>query len=223
MEIKFYCNDPAISEHFPPQPANKVIPEWYKELPIDILDRWGKLDVPSAKHCLPLQDMVTSGYILFNSFDVELFPNMVDGLEDFKARTPFRDHISSHPHKQCPVSIDNKKKHYFKIVNEWQVRTPPGYSCLFIQPFYHFQQGYRLLPGIVDTDKFDLPVQFPGYLTSDDTSVTIKSGTPLIQVIPFKREDWTMSVINSPPKRSLLEFSFTETYRSLFHSKKHYK
>jgi len=223
MDIKFYCTDPAVVEHFSPQPANKVIPQWYKDLPVDILDRWGKLDVPSAKQCVPLQDMITSGYILFNSFDIELYPNMIEGVEDYKVRTPSREHVSSHPHKQCPVHIDGKKKNYIKIVNEWLVRTPPGYSCLFIQPFYHFEENFKLLPAIVDTDTFDIPVQFPGYLTGKHECYTIKSGTPLMQVIPFKREDWNMSVELKQPQKSFLEFSFSNTYRSIFHRKKHYK
>ena len=34
MNIEFYSDDRAVVEHFPPKPANKVVPEWYKEMPL---------------------------------------------------------------------------------------------------------------------------------------------------------------------------------------------
>ncbi len=85
------------------------------------------------------------------------------------------------------MGYSTNKQHWIKLKNPWLVRTPPGYSCLFIQPVYEFNPNLRLLSGIVDTDTFDLPVEFPGWIVNDHI---IKAGDPLMQVIPFKRDSW---------------------------------
>ena len=65
-------------------------------------------------------------------------------------------------------------------------------------------------------------VEIPGFLTTDKP-VTIASGAPLIQVIPFKREDWEMTTVHKPKHKSRLEFIYEQAYRKLFHSKKSFK
>jgi hypothetical protein len=44
-----------------------------------------------------------------------------------------------------------------------------------------------------------------------------------MQVIPFKREAWTMSAEHAPIKRSLLQCILTAAYRTVFHQKKSFK
>ena len=45
---------------------------------------------------------------------------------------------------------------------------------------------------MVDTDKYPIPVHFP-FLLKKNFEGLIKQGTPIIQVIPFKRESWKSS------------------------------
>lgn len=222
MNIEFYTDDPAALEFFPPQPANKAIPDWYRDIPMRRTNTFDKIDVRTIKHCAPVQDMITSGYIIFNSYEVTLTAGQTGKYEDFKGTCPHSQYVGFHHHEQFPVELDGKAKHYFKISNQWMIKTPPGYSCLIQQPFYHLEQGYQLLPAIVDTDKHDMLVEIPGYLTSDK-SITIESGAPLVQIIPFKREDWDMTAVHKPKHKSRLEFVFEQAYRKLFHSKKSFK
>jgi len=42
---------------------------------------------------------------------------------------------------------------------------------------------------VVDTDTYAAPVHLPFVATGDDGLHTIERGTPLVQVIPFRRED----------------------------------
>jgi hypothetical protein len=65
-------------------------------------------------------------------------------------------------------------------------------------------------------------IELPGYLTSDQ-EVKINPGDPLVQVIPFKRESWTMTCEHQPTKRSKLEFFLESAYRKVFHNKKEFK
>jgi hypothetical protein len=45
------------------------------------------------------------------------------------------------------------------------------------------------MEGVVDTDTFPLSINFPFFLRSD-FSGTIPHGTPIAQVIPFKRDNF---------------------------------
>jgi hypothetical protein len=74
----------------------------------------------------------------------------------------------------------------------------------------------------VDTDKHDLLIEVPGYLTTNKP-VTLESGAPLVQVIPFLREDWKMTASYMPKHKSRLDFILEQAYRKLFHSKKSFK
>ena len=86
------------------------------------------------------------------------------------------------------------------------------------------------MPAIVDTDKHDLPINFTGHLNVFDEKVTIKPGDPLVQVIPFKRDAWTMNIEKGPQKNSLMALFINKQrgvrhkalrlYKNLFHTKK---
>ena len=47
--------------------------------------------------------------------------------------------------------------------------------------------------GIVNTDSYYNRINFPFFI-KDKWKGTIKKGTPLIQVIPFKRDEWEHDV-----------------------------
>lgn len=223
MQIEFYNDDQAIVDLFPPKPANKVVPDWYKDLPMWIDRPSEKVHVPTIKHCMPVQDMITSGYILFNHYETHLIPTKNQwGYDDYFVKCPHKPHIGAHHHLQMPLEIDGKNQNYFKIANSWMIKTPPGYSCLFVQPFYHMEERYRLLPGIVDTDLHDMSIEFPGFLLSQE-DVILQPGDPLIQIIPFKRDEWSMTVQHQVKKRSKLEFFWEAAYRRVFHQKKSFK
>jgi hypothetical protein len=51
-----------------------------------------------------------------------------------------------------------------------------------------------VFPGIVDTDTYKSPVNFPFVLRDPKTDGLIPAGTPLMQVIPIKRDEWQMEI-----------------------------
>ncbi len=84
-----------------------------------------------------------------------------------------------------------------KILNPWFIKTPPGYSCLFVPPLNNCDDRFDIIPGIVDTDDWDLEINFPFVLNGDKyetLETVIKRGTPYVQVIPFKRDSWEMKI-----------------------------
>jgi len=82
-------------------------------------------------------------------------------------------------------------------MNPFIIKTPPGYSSLFLPPMNNPDDRFSIIPGIVDTDTYNLEINFPILFNGDkydSLKTTIKRGTPYVQVIPFKRDSWKMSM-----------------------------
>jgi hypothetical protein len=65
-------------------------------------------------------------------------------------------------------------------------------------PFYS-------LGAVVDTDSHPVPVNFPFFVKKNFTGL-LPAGTPIIQAIPFKREDWEMSIDEAKPGYIPMDF-----------------
>lgn len=220
MNINFVCAEKDVAEKLPIVPAKKLIPDWYRTLKQDTQLHPGGPTIPTIKQCPPVTDFITSGYIIPNPYELTMNPKSEPGnFESFDWNSDVNYDLSVHHHKMCPVTIKGTKRHWVKIKHPWIVKTPPGYSCLFVQPFFFFNPDLHLFPAIVDTDKHDLPVEFPGYSLHNRT-ITINKGDPLMQIIPFKRDEWTHNIIVEQLETELKE---GQTYKKLFHSKKKFQ
>ena len=62
------------------------------------------------------------------------------------------------------------------------------------------------LSGVVDTDKYISEVNFPAVWLTDNADVTLTPGTPLVQVIPFKRFDNEKAKIRVETKKEKAYF-----------------
>ena len=169
-----------------PKPAGRFIPEEYKKL-----ERHTKnnLHQPTLKTCVPFLDAMTSGYII--PFDQDY---IVDPIEDDFSVVPAnkeQDDFGFHNSTQLPDSWKKiSGKNAGKFHNKWLIKTPPGYSCLFINPINRLEPRFEIISGIVDTDVYINTIHFPFILHKRDEQFLIKKGDPMVQVIPFKREPW---------------------------------
>ena len=59
-------------------------------------------------------------------------------------------------------------------------------------PTYQFEKRFTVLPVIVETDSYH-HINFPSIWHTTKDAI-IERGTPFIQVIPFKRDEWNISV-----------------------------
>ena len=245
-EIKFisskeYLN---ISETLP-QPAKLNVPKWYKELTHTI-------ENPTVKGCMPFLDTLTSGYIISMPIDyviehnlkknqqrttsgfTALYKNSNSLTKNLNINT--KDNFDPHPPQQlgekCPFVDKNKSLPFHKLLNPWIIKTPPGYSCLFLPPMNNNDDRFSIIPGIVDTDSYPSEINFPIVINSDKYPVlqtTIKLGTPIAQVFPFKREAWKMVLeandsVQEKNKRSFdLRSKILNIYKSRWWSKKSWK
>ena len=240
-EIKFIASEEYINyaEVFP-QPSKLDIPDWYKELKHSIDNR-------TIKGCMPFLDTLTTGYTIKMPVDyyighnikkegerhTESFTKLDSG--DKQININIQDTLASHPVRQlgkkCPFVNKNKSLPFHKILNPWLIKTPPGYSCLFLPPMNNSDDRFSIIPGIVDTDTFPQETNFPIIINGDKYPVletVIELGTPIVQVIPFKREKWKMIIESkSSLDRNKIDFltllNIWNVYKNKWWSKKSWK
>jgi hypothetical protein len=233
MDITF-TNTLGVTEEYSPKPASHFIPEWYKKLESYMSGEkkpTGQGDTSAtAKRCMPVFDAITGGYIIVSPADV-----YVSQKEDATGKiVPYFEWsnyslIQFHPIEQMPEH-PNRNGHvaYPKWTNSWAIKTPKGYSTLFVQPM-HRESVFTILPGVVDTDEYTAAVNFPFVLNDTTFEGLIPAGTPIAQVIPFKRDAWKMQLGNQndyveQQKVALkLRTKFFDRYKSMFRQPKEYK
>jgi hypothetical protein len=89
----------------------------------------------------------------------------------------------------------------FKYLHGWTIKTPPGWSCLITHPIGYNNLPIKTLTGIVDTDILETDINSP-FLVKSGFQGIIEKGTPMFQIIPFKRSDWQSEIkIESPNER----------------------
>lgn len=190
-----YAVDPNDNET-DPGPIVKTIPEWYKEAPRYYKDPSGKNykdpegnNVHSWKSCPVLYDGMGTGYAFKTPCDLE-FTRDSQGIPHVKIlddRFPnFVQERPPMPGFTVPWGYD---QHHFAWYGEWAVRLPTGYSALYVQPINRYELPFETTSGIIDNDSVNLFGTVPFFIAKDFSGILPK-GTPFLQIIPFKRENW---------------------------------
>lgn len=202
--IEFLASEQDVDVLIPPAPAGKFIPEWYKDIPAyskTSRDAKGGFSM-NAKKCLPMIDAMTNGFIIPLGGDIHIRSNEDASLIDI-TENKYAKLTEEHPPEQVGPSFPFKGKHLIKFINYFVIKTPPGYSCLFVAPINHLESRFLPLGAVVDTDKYDRQINFPVVWMANNFDGIIQAGTPIIQCIPFKR---TTNIT----KYKVREFSNTE-------------
>jgi hypothetical protein len=238
--IKFYpLSDKTVQFAPEPVPASKSMPDWYKKQPgfMDNGESLAQFGQPThtVKKCLPIFDAITAGYIIYAPVDIYLDATDPDKLSyqvppmmaQFKV-----DIFASHDRRQyasMPMNPEHSHRDLLRIMPFWIASTPPGYSALFLNPVHRDESPLTALPGLIDTDGYPSDGHL-SFIVQKDFKGVIKQGTPLIQIIPFKREDWKMEIIDAKESESFLKkhrlslrSTFNNGYKNKFRSPKEYK
>jgi hypothetical protein len=174
-----------------PSPARLDVPQWWKDGEF-WLDNKLVVENYSAskgmKQCIPFFDPLISGYLIKTWTDILVeFDNNVPKLSWASKPDPINIRLDAR-NKTIPTPIG-----CYPDQMVWQfpffVKTPPGYSCIITHPFNRHDLPFLGLTGIVDTDSPLYPGNYPFFLKHGFTGV-IPKGTPIAQIIPFKRDDW---------------------------------
>jgi hypothetical protein len=227
MNITF-TNTSGLDDLQEPKPASKLIPEWYVKMESYTKEkkkpRGDGQSSGTIKRCMPVFDAITAGYIIESPADV--YVSIKDGHQYFE--WAFFELIGFHPIQQAEIHPFAKPYDYPKWINHWAIKTPKGYSTLFVQPF-HRESVFTILPGVVDTDEYFAPINFPMVINDPKFEGLIPKGTPIAQVIPFKRDSWQiafggMQEIQEQKRLSnKIQHTFFDRYKNMFRAHKEYK
>ncbi|NJR14046.1 MAG: hypothetical protein HC779_07695 [Phyllobacteriaceae bacterium] len=183
----FLCRPEDEGVIAPPVPSKAYLPAWFRKLPAITPEAEGLNSTGlTVKRCMPFLDAMTTGWIIPLAATVRLEitegGKTVNSGWDFD-RTMVSNHgshqIAGHPMSHLPPC---------KFHNHWTIRTPPGWSCLFINPLNRPNGIFEIVSGIVDTDTYTSEIHFPFFATGDEGLHVIEKGSPLVQVIPFRRD-----------------------------------
>lgn len=185
-KIEFLCSPQDLGVIAEPQPASKHLPDWFRKLPV--VDKTVMAAVDNGrtiKRCMPFMDAMTAGWIIPLAATVRL--EISNEGRTVTAGWDFdKELVSGHgPHQVA--GHPQSPRPPMKFHNFWTIRTPPGWSCLITPLLNREQPLFEILAGVVDTDRYHAPVNFPFVATAPDGVHVLEKGTPLVQAIPFRR------------------------------------
>ena len=165
-----------------PRPAKHFIPKWFKDIPSQI--------PMSVKNCPSFPDYFSQGYIIPMWSDSLLTKNGDDvGWESSTPKFTWNFHGNDQMLDYTKTNFNGVEGQFvFKAKCPWRIVTPPGWSVLQLPLFYHFNQEWSVLPGVIDTDihtEINQQVLYHG----NGRDVIIKCGDPFVLYIPFKRSN----------------------------------
>jgi hypothetical protein len=207
-----------------PKPAKLFVPEWYKNAKKFNTEEQ-KLDITSGvsnltfKHCVPFLESLTSGYILPLWCDVLVKQTSIGPIFEWSSQVLPIETRRAVP-ELPPMEGYSSFSQAWRLA--WGVKTPKGYSSLFVSPLNRSDLPFITSSGVVDTDKFSTGGNLPFGIKKDFEGV-IPQGTPIVQVIPFRRDEWASYTEDHVVQAQTSGNRFIGWYKQTFWSKKTYQ
>lgn len=200
QKIKFNPVDELTDITVPhPKPASEYLPEWLqKATPFftktpEFAVETGKPNV-TFKMCMPFTDTFNMGYIQETWTDIWI-DQKPDGVYFYFPAGP--KIMSERPLMASSMmpSIPGFYENHYTWHPPWLPELPPGYSCIITHPLNRSELPFQVFSGIIESDTFYTSEQQSNipFILREGFSGMIKKGTPMYQIIPFKREDWVSS------------------------------
>jgi len=216
-----------------PLPATTFIPEWFKSIPPSRINPGlgsfitGR-ESGTVKSCTPFLDAFTFGYIASVPHDIGI------GIENGKT-VPYWSYNRKNKAMYSDLDFrtdglvvpDGYDKTVWRVNIDSVMSVPKGYSVLITHPLNRFDLPFLSLSGVIDADKFNGSLVANIYLKTGFTGI-IETGTPILQLIPFKRENWEKETLefdeNIGEIQNFQLFSkINRSYKNKFWSKKTYR
>lgn len=227
-----------VLEYYPPVLANKMLPDWWKNLKKGTLkDSYlahndNRPTGYNVKSCPAIQDILSTGFVIpmwsdfaFDTVEISQgditeekqhwYYSFADAINE-----PVSKHVTYHAGEQIgEMNIGLWQNKVLKITLPYRFKLPPGYSIMYTDPFYHFRNDIKCLSGVVEADKWGV-VTFP--FSIENPSFLLKAGTPLVHAFVYKREEEPFSLdIKQGTKKDYEHFDKMVFHISSAHN--HYK
>lgn len=191
----------AELEDCKPRMAKHAMPKWWKSLPMRIAHQGiDKETLANVKNCPSFPDYFGQGVILPMWVDTILYYN--DETKQWGWRTSSDEFAwDTHPNEQLLDDVNfevNGKKvyHIFKALSPWKINISKGWKVMQIPLFYHIENEFTVMPGILEpTILGDLNQQV--MITASKKEIYIKRGTPFVQYVPIKDTKVSLKVRNA--------------------------
>lgn len=178
-----------------PFPASQAIPQWWKDAtPYSVSKNnpdGKKLIIEnhesnaSFKKCTPMLDMLSSGYVVPLWADVQVKIKNDQPSLNWRVKNPVFDLHNGHGIEK-PDGYHQVK---YKFINQWIPKLPRGYSALITPCFGYPNNVFRIISAVIDYDKTTHALFPPVYIKEGFEGI-VEKGTPMFQIIPFKRSNW---------------------------------
>lgn len=206
-EITVVATFPGMTEDksIQPVPAHKFYPAWWKNMPTDLPWTESKYRLRgTAKVCPSFVHWFSKGIII---------PAWCDMSFNYDTKTQTWTWTAG---RNSPYSVDVhyndqfldytdflnkglKADFIFKLICPWRIITSEGWSVLQVPLFYHNEQEWSILPGIIDTDvQHQINQQVVYY--GKGKEIVIPKGAPLAHYMPFERSKTTLEVRDETPE-----------------------
>ena len=212
-----------------PQPAKEYVPEWYKKtekfyggkrkLNTDLLGR------KTVKNCIPFLDSFITGYMieLCQDLHVEKIDENYSKINWDTSPNVLEQRLTE-INNTIPIPDGYTNQHFaWNVI--YNYKTTPGYSLLITHPFNRWDLPFYTLTGIVDTDNVIGPGNLPFFLSKEFEGI-IPVGTPIAQILPFKRENWkaleNKNIIDTGRRNRFNSAKTIGWYKKNFWHKKNY-
>jgi hypothetical protein len=213
-----------------PVPSSTLIPTWWKKMPVYSSLENKLLLNPSptvtSKKCFPLLDSITAGYIVKLWADI-MVTQTPDG--PYIQWNTSQEVVASWPYDMSKgfEIPEGFSKTVFKYMHGWIIKTPKNYSCLITHPVGYQNLPFKTLSGIIDTDKLNTFANSPFVVKSNFEGI-IEKGTPMFQVLPFKRDNWNSEYVLMEKNENFfneekLHSKIISSYGKFLRTKKHFK
>lgn len=252
-KVKFYIQNEFLDVFPKPRRATKFIPSWYKRMPRYFKDneelnggqpqRFG-----TVKTCVPFLDAMSVGYVMpmWTNAKIEIeattfnvtYPTAEAASMLTRAcdvgHNELQEHaansMSGHPPMQfsdfADIDRDVYKQgyHIIKLHSPWIIKTPKGWSCLIKPIANNFSNRIVPFEAIVDTDRYNVRINLPCFVRTNEPSFDLNMGQPIAQIIPFKRDVLQHDILPLTPTiqknvdrdQKLLQLMGENAYRKLF-------
>ena len=222
MKIEFIASTPECGSLIPPpKPARHYIPDWYYETPNRSKEirfqESGQVE-RNVRACVPFLDALRTGWIQETWCDIYISTESGELRYNYST-TPQPIRHREFTTDQVRVSDLSYEPVEMTWATPWIPRTPKGWSVLFTSPLNRHDLPFRVMTGIIDSDRFfHTPMGQVPFHIARGFSGLIPAGTPMYQMIPIRREKrWESRIVQTTEVETRLRHhSVTRKFRNAY-------